>query len=106
VVAKQKLGQRFAGRVVVFFHFDAETVASGLSPMAPSQWRYDALGRVTHQRDAGRDWTMLTLDAAGNATDTARRAAIRFGPRITRPIASRVALCPLHNSRIQRATIS
>ena len=46
--------------------------------MSASEWQYDALNRVTQQRDAGSGWIILTLDQAENPTTalTSRRKSI------------------------------
>jgi RHS repeat-associated protein len=42
----------------------------GIFEMSPSLWEYDALNRVFKQSDAGSGPTILTLDPAGNPTQT------------------------------------
>jgi RHS repeat-associated protein len=49
-----------------------DSVGAGLNVMDPSEWQYDALNRVTQQRESGvPGWTVFTRDAAGNPTATA-----------------------------------
>ncbi|WP_337172379.1 RHS repeat-associated core domain-containing protein [Gemmatimonas aurantiaca] len=67
-------GQRLT--VTREFTAHADTTGGGLYSSNPTEWDYDALGRVTRYKEAsvpgsgGSNGTRFVLDAAGNATQT------------------------------------
>ncbi len=66
----------------------SDSTAGGLQLLDPSEWQYDALNRVTQQKDAGTGWTTLTYDPAGNVTTT--QTARGFSITATYDAANRV----------------